>query len=341
MRRGIAALAMFVLAGLALSGCYHIPIGEPVPLEPAAPEPPATAIFSFGPIEVSPQPVIAGQPLTIAMPVQNEGMMAGTYRADLVVNGKTVSSQGVIIGPGTGEEVRFETSFVAPSRYEISIGPQSRAIDVEKPRVQTTLRISGNSVDGFDPLVGSTGDPTQVTNSVEGHLIKLTAPAEGFIIESIRIFGYIKSSTYDFNHDPIYGPGIWVYGTDIAAGEPLSREFTVNIYDMKRSCLYSGNFHKDLFSYSPGWVVVNIPEVEVAGDFLVEVVTHNPPRLNATGWGDWDVWHRYVVHTWYYQICIGYENAIEVQSWASLDGSIIPGRYFTYNWLIQATGYSL
>ncbi len=110
---------------------------------------------------------------------------------------------------------------------------------------------------------------------------------------------------------------------------------------MNHNRLYSGNFSKDLFSYSPGWVTVDIPEIKITGDFLLEVVTHNPPKLNATGWGDWDFWHRYVVHTWYHQICIGYENSIEVQSWMSQDGSIVPDRYFTYNWLIQATGYSL
>lgn len=341
MQRSIAALLMLSIAGLALAGCYHIPIGEPIPLEPATPDLPTTAFFSFGPIDVSPQPFIVGQPLIITMPVENEGTAAKTYMAELLINGKTVSSQAVTVGPGGIEQVSFQASFAAPGRYEVSIGPQSRAIDVEQPKPQITLKISGDVVDGFDPLVGSTSDPTQVHDTVEGHIIKLTAPTEGFAIESIRIFGYTKSSTYDFDHNPIYGPGIWVYGPDIAAAEPLSREFTVNIYDMNHNRLYSGNFSKDLFSYSPGWVTVDIPEVKITGDFLLEVVTHNPPKLNATGWGDWDVWRRYVVHTWYHQICIGYENSIEVQSWMSQDGSIVPDRYFTYNWLIQATGCSL
>ena len=337
MRRSIAAL--LALVALALTGCYHIAVGEPIPLEPSVSEPPITP-FSFGQIEVSPCPGIAGQPITVTMPIENEGIEVGTYRADLMINGKTVSSQNVTVGSGDEGRASFRISISAPGRYEISIGAQSRTIDVEQPKLLTTLKISGDVADGFDPLVGSTSNPTEVHDTVEGHLIRLTAPAEGFIIESIKVFGYIKSSTYDFNHNPIYGPGIWVYGPDIAAAEPLSKEFTVNIYDMKRNRLYSGNFSKDLFSYSAGWVTVDIPEVEVAGDFLVEVVTHNSPRLNATGWGDRDACHRYVVHTWYYQICIGYKNAIEVQSWVSQDGSIIPGRYLTYNWLIQATGYS-
>jgi len=339
MRKTIAALVIVILAGLALPGCYHIPIGPPTPVEPAKPTGPASAAFSFGSIDVSPLPIATSQSFNIYMEIENTGKAAGAYKADLLINGALNSSQVVILGPGEKRQASFQTSLASAGKYELKIGPQSRSIEIGQPRVPATIKISGDRVDGFDPIVGSTAYATEVHDTVEGHTIRLTAPAEGFIIDSIRVLGYLKSSTHDFNTDPIFGPGIWVYGPDIAAAEPISTQFTVNIYDAKRNRLYSGNFNKDLFSYAPGWVVVNITPTRVAGDFLVEIKTYNPPKLAATGWGNWDPWRRYVVHTWYYQICIGYENSTEVQSFVSQDGSPVPERYLTYNWLIQAAGY--
>jgi len=333
-------LAGISLLGLALGGCYHIPVGEPVPLEPAKPAIPATAVFNFSPVDISPLPVTAGQPFTIKLTVDNTGGAAGTYKADLTINGSFISSQAVTVSPGVKGQAAFQATIANAGKYDIKVGPQSRTIEVVAPSVQVVLKVSGEVVDGFDPLVGSTADPTQIHDTVDGYLIKMTAPAQGFVINSIKVLGYIKSSTYDFDHDPIYGPGIWVYGADIAAAEPIRSDFNVRIYDAKRNVLYSGSFNKDLFNYTPGWVVLNIPPTAVKGNFMIEVNTYNPPRLNATGWGDWDPWRRYIVHTWYYQIFIGYENAVDVQSFVSQDGSIMPDRYLTYNWLIQAAGYT-
>lgn len=339
MRKIIAGLVTVILAGLALPGCYHIPVGPSTPLEPTVPPVTATAAFSFGSIDVSPLPITAGQTFNIYMEIENTGSAAGTYKADLVINGNVNNSQIISLGPGQKRQAGFQTSLASAGKYEIRIGPQSRIIEIGQPRIPDTIKISGDRVDGFDPIAGSTSYPTEIHDTVEGHAIRLTAPAGGFIIESIRVLGYIKSSTHDFDTDPVFGPGIWVYGRDIAAAEPISAQFTINIYDARRNRLYSGNFNKDLFSYTPGWVVVNITSTRVEGDFLVEIKTYNPPKLAATGWGNWDPWRRYVVHTWYYQICIGYENSTEVQSFVSQDGSPVPERYLTYNWLIQASGY--
>lgn len=311
-----------------------------MPLDQTVPAVPDMAIYSFSPIEVSPLPVTAGQSITISMTVENTGTAAGTFKAGLVINNSNIDSTSVSLGPKTSGQIQFQTTLTAAGKYDIRIGPQTKTIDVTEQRVQSTIKISGDAVDGFNPLVGSTSDPTQMQATNEGHLIKLSAPDGDFVVNSIRIMGYIKDSTYDFNHDPVYGPGVWVYGPDIAAAEPLKTYFSVTIWDNKHNRLYSGNFNKDLFTYNPGWVMVNVPSVSVSGDFLVEVNTYNQPRLNAMGWGDWDPWHRYVVHTWYNQLCIGYQDSMNVQSWVSENGSIIPDYNFTYNWLVQANGYS-
>jgi len=46
-----------------------------------------------------------------------------------------------------------------------------------------------------------------------------------------------------------------------------------------------------------------------------------------------------VVHIWYDQICIGYENSFDVRSYQSEGGTPVPDFYPTYNWLLRAEGY--
>ncbi len=312
-----------------------------MPLEQAKPTKSDSAVFNFGQMEIQPIPIIAGETFNIYMTVHNSGKADGMYKASLLINGNLIDVKTLNIGPGMDGQVKFSTSVNKPGKYEISIWPVSTTVNVVEKSVETVLKLGNGIVDGFDPIIGSTSDPTQVHASVEGYLIKLKAPDSGFIINDVLIMGYIKSSTYDFDHDPVFGPGTWVYGPDIALAEPVRPDFNVTIYDGKGNRMFSGNFSKELFTYSPAWITVSIPSIKVYGDFFVELNSYNPPRLNAPGWADWDEWHRYVVHTWYYQMYIGYENAINIQSWVSFDGSIIPDRYLTYNWLIQAAGYLL
>jgi hypothetical protein len=193
---------------------------------------------------------------------------------------------------------------------------------------------------GCDPVAESVSQVSAVTIQGDGSMIKLTAPQSGFTITGINITGYIKDSTYDFNRDPVIGgPGLWVYGADIAQAEAFRPDFSVNIYGDHRNKLYSGNYNKSLFTTTPGTVTLPVSDVRVDGDFYIEVLPYNLPRLNSNTVWDTDYWHRYVVHTWYYQLCIGYESAIDTQSWVSEGGSAVPGHYLTYNWLIQAEGY--
>jgi hypothetical protein len=174
---------------------------------------------------------------------------------------------------------------------------------------------------------------------VEGNLLKLTAPVNGLEINNIDVFGYIKSSDHDFNTDSVIGgAGTWVYGPDIAAIEPFNPNFTINIYDSRKTRLFSGDFSKGLFDYYPRWVSVPLPGVPVSGDFYIELVTHNQPKLTGTGWGGYDYIRRYIVHSWYNQLCIGYENSLDVRSSVSQSGNVVDGRYLTYNWLMRAGG---
>ncbi len=310
-----------------------------MPLEPVKSTISDSAVFNFGQIEIYPNPIVAGEPFDVNITVSNFGKVAVTYKAILMLNGNLIDTQILNIGPGMNDQVKFRTSVNTPGKYEIKIGSLAKTVIAVKKSVETILKLGNGVIDGFDPIIGSTSDATQVHACVEGYLIKLNAPDGGFIINKVDIMGYIKSSTYDFDHDPVFGPGTWAYGPDIALAEPVRPDFSVTIYDGKHNRLYTGNFSKELFTYSPGWITVSIPSIKVAGDFFIEVNSYNPPRLNGLSF--YDYYPIYTVHTWYYQLYIGYENAIDVQSWVSVDGSIMPDRYLTYNWLIQAAGYPL
>jgi len=333
-----ACLLLIVAPGMA--GCAPRVQTPQLPQNPAPPV--DTPIFTFDPIDVQPASPVAGQPFTVSMKVANTGPAAGNYNADLVINGNKVDNRSLYLDPGKADSVTFQANLPVPGEYVVKIGPQSKDLVVGFDRVPITIRIDSGNVDGFDTLAGSTGQPANMIQMVEGNLLKLTAPVNGLEINNIDIFGYIKSSDHDYNNDNMVGgTGTWIYGPDIATIEPVNASFTINVYDGRKARLFSGDFSKELFGYSPRWASVPLPGVRVSGDFYIELVTHNQPRLTGMGWGGYDYWHRYVVHTWYHQLCIGYENSLDVQSSVSQSGNVVPDRYLTYNWLMRAGGYQL
>jgi hypothetical protein len=334
--RTLPGLVAFAIAVLAFAGCMPSPVLAPV-ASPAV----NAANFIDRPPVVTPQQVIADHPFTVSLEVVNTGASAGKYRVDLYVDGNMMASKEMPISPGQSATASFEVTLHDTVLHQVKIGPRTLGIAAGENRVPVTIKIDNGVVDGCDPVVGSAANPYEIVPQNVGSLIRFTAPPGGFTVDGIEIFGYIKSSTYDFDHDNVFGPGVWVYGPDIASAAPVNPDFTVNIYGDHRNKLYTGTYSKQLFSYSPKIVTVPVPNVPVDGVFFVEMVTHNMPRLNALGLVDRDLYGRYVVHTWYYQLCVGYESAVDVQSWVSEGGTAVPERYLTYNWLIRADGFQV
>jgi hypothetical protein len=332
-RPAFLALAFIGLA-LIYTGCAG---ARPSDLQapPVAPMP----LFTFDPISVTPLPIAAGQSFTVTMPIGNTGTVAGTYTADLYINGSKVDTQDVPVPPGGSGKAIFQTSIHDPGLCTIKIGPQTFQLSIMENRTPVTFKLDTGEVDGCDTLVGTTADAGNVIQSPDAYMIKLTAPEGGATVNALEVFGYIKISTYDYNNSNIWGPGTWVYGWDIASFEPVNPQFTVTIYDAHKTRLYTGSFPRGMFTYTPGWITVTIPDTKINGDFYVEVLPYNLAKLSAQGFGGWNTWGRYVVHEWYDQICVGYEKVIDVQSWVSYQGSVMPARYLSYNWLIRADGY--
>jgi hypothetical protein len=337
----VKILLASMLALCAFCGCVQAatpPIRQQPPVQPPAQN---VALYKCDPIVISPLPVIAGQPVNIGMRIENTGNAAGVFMAELTINGTLVESRAVAIEPGNWARVEFRATLPTSGHYEIKIAPQTAVIDITERKETLQLKSDNGVLDGCDVLAGSTGDPGNMIQMVEGNMIRFAAPPGGYEINKIDVYGYIKSSTHDFDSNPIFGTGSWVYGGDIAAIEPVNPNFTIHIWDSRHNKLFSRDYNKDLFTYIPGWVSVEVPGIKVNGDFYIELVTHNQPKLSGTGFGEWDYWRRYIVHSWYYQLCIGYEYSMDVVSSVSQNGNAVMDRYLTYNWLIRTGGYRL
>jgi hypothetical protein len=335
-------LVLVLLAASVSAACLQVPAAQPEQQEVSQPFPQNVAVYKFDPIIISPLSVSADQPVTISMRIENTGNAAGIFVAELTINGTLVETRPVPIESSSWARVEFSTTFPSAGHYEIKIAPQVATLDIPERKEFMRLKLDNGGVDGCDVLAGTTGDPGNMIQMVEGNMIRFAAPPGGYEIDKIDILGYIKSSTHDFDMNPQFGPGAWIYGPDIAAIEPVNPNFTINIWDSRHNRIFSQDYSKSVFSYVPQWVSVDVPGVKVNGDFYIELITHNQPRLAGSGMGGyWYYSNPYVVHTWYYQLCIGYEYSLNVTSSVSQNGNVVPDEYLTYNWLIRTDGYQL
>jgi hypothetical protein len=285
--------------------------------------------------------VIIGKSLTVTAKIRNTGGTVGNYKANFYIDNKPADSQSVTINPGQTTSITFQAALQVPGQHIVGVGNQTLGVMVTDNRVPITLKIDGGQMDGNNPLAEGVANPVHMTIQMDGAMIKLTAPPSGMTITGVTVFGVIKDSTYDFNRDPVIGgPGAWVYGPDISMSDQVRPDFSVNIYGDHRNKLYSGNYSKDLFTAEPGKVILPVKNVNITGDFYIEVLPYNLPRLSTVGSIEsGDFMQRYLVHTWYHQLCIGYSSMTDVQSFISESGSIVPGHYLTYNWMVRAEGY--
>ncbi len=307
---------------------------------PPAPPLPKKPVFSIESLSVSPDKIQVNDTVFVVASVRNSGDASGAYEGVLLINGKQADIKSVVVIAGGSRQIEYKTNMAKAGNYDVAIGDKHVSLLVTEIPVARTLKIDNGKVDGFDPLVGSVANPLHVSATLDGNIVNFSSPPGGFEITRILIYGYLKDSTWDNDHDPAFGGrGLWVYGEDVAIVEQVNPNFTINIYDARRNKLLSRDYPKHIFSYTPGWVNADTGGVKVDGDFTVELQTHNPPRLTTVGGFNWDYLHRIVKHSWYYQVWVGYENAVDVRSAVSQNGIILPDRWLTYNWLIHVQGF--
>ena len=210
--------------------------------EPSASQKPAE--FEVGPITFEPPVVMVGDTITVTAAVKNIGDVAGTYTAALSVDGQQVDSKAIPVEPGSSQEVSFQLSKSTAGSYNLAIGNSSTALTVNNWNAYT---IQYDESDGTLTGVYVGGD--------NGHIVHSTPPAKAFRIQKIRIFGFAKvRDTYEFDKNHI----------------------TVRIWDKGNNQLWSQDFPWRLF-IGGSWQDIKVPDIRVADDFEVEVVTHSNP----------------------------------------------------------------
>jgi len=100
--------------------------------------PPASFVVSTLNIEQSPQVrknifvAVTGEDATITANVANNGGQEGTYIAELKLNGETVDTKEVTLGPGQSQQVRFTLSGMDYGQYEVEVAGLSGEFTVSR-----------------------------------------------------------------------------------------------------------------------------------------------------------------------------------------------------------------
>jgi len=84
--------------------------------------PPSPAQFTITGLDVTPEQVPPGQPVTISAQVTNTGGSEDSYTVNLTVNGQVEQTKTVTLAPEAMETVTFTVTKEAPGSYTISIG---------------------------------------------------------------------------------------------------------------------------------------------------------------------------------------------------------------------------
>jgi hypothetical protein len=103
---------------------------EPAPtLIPAA----TPATFRFTDLVVKPTEVEPGESFLVVANLANNGASAGSYLAELRVNGTTTFTQEISLGAGEVAELSAVGNELTPGTYQISLGGLSRQLGVREP----------------------------------------------------------------------------------------------------------------------------------------------------------------------------------------------------------------
>jgi hypothetical protein len=250
---------MVLAAGLLLSV-----ITITVPMGCASPAP--AAQFEIASIDIKPAEVTVGETANISAQVTNTGGVGGTYYATLSVDGEKIGTRDINLDPGSTQTVTFSLSKDKAGSYEIEIGKKSATLTVTAKLVAKPMEISYDN--------GVAKDYLSLVLPATGYLVSFVSPPEPFTINRVRMLGLVYGS-----------PGFHVMDSDL------------QIWDKNKKVLHSQPFIADSFPLvtrlggntgaTAAWVDIDIPNIEVNGDFYIHIYTGIPTgqgfRLGADG----------------------------------------------------------
>jgi len=95
--------------------------------------PPSPAQFTITGLDVTPEQVLPGQPVTVSAQVTNVGDSEGSYTVNLTVNGQVEQTKAVTLAPEAMESVTFTVTKEVPGSYIVSMGDLSKEFTVVAP----------------------------------------------------------------------------------------------------------------------------------------------------------------------------------------------------------------
>jgi hypothetical protein len=157
----------------ALEGCIVDPVNNQItaPLSHLSthailhiPPKVSPASFSLGSLVISPAAVNPGQPISISVPVTNNGGSADKYVLTFKINNIEVETREIIVGPGLTQNVQFSSSVGVSGEYIADINGNVGKFQVIEP-VQTTQAPSLTPTVETPPVTNNltSTNPTQIS----------------------------------------------------------------------------------------------------------------------------------------------------------------------------------
>ena len=121
------------------------------------------AEFTVSQLALSSTEINPGGQATIDATVVNEGGVAGTYEANLEINGTVVETRNIDVNAGSSGVVTFTFSPDEPGQYVVRLGGQQKTVTVTQPLAPALFNITGLNV---TPLRPSLGEPVTIEVAV-------------------------------------------------------------------------------------------------------------------------------------------------------------------------------
>ena len=203
------------------------------------------AEFQISPIIVEPKWLFVGDNATVYTRVTNTGGVDGVYKAVLSVDGQNSGEQEITVPKGQAKEISFLVTSATPGVKSIAVRDVKSEVNFFTGQQPYTIQY------GSYEMQLPTPESTWIAIEPYGQIVRFTAAAKPFRISKIQVAAMASLSQ--------------------------NKQFTINIWDLNRKKLWTKDFPWGIFQSSlPIWQDLDVPNIPVADDFYVELVSHTP-----------------------------------------------------------------
>jgi hypothetical protein len=146
--------------------------------------------FTIDDLSVTPEEVNLGESISISVLVTNTGDLTGSYEVSLEIDNVVAQIKEVTLDGHDSKTLTFQTVLEVAGEHNISIGTESRLLQVEKPLARTAFTISDLSISPRE--VNTKENVTiRVTVSNIGDLpgaYELPLKLDGYVIDTKEVF---------------------------------------------------------------------------------------------------------------------------------------------------------